>query len=120
MAHILIVDDSPTEIKVIKDILTKQGHNTSEAFNGEEGVQKAKELLPDLIIMDVVMPRLNGYQATRQITTSTETKAIPVVLVSAKNMGSDKIWGLKMGAKDYVVKPFKADDLLKVITRQLG
>lgn len=119
MAHILIVDDSPTDAYLVKNILEGEGHKTSEAKSGEEGIQRAKELLPDLIIMDVVMQGLNGFQATRKITKTPETSAIPVVMTSSKNMESDRAWGLKQGAKEFLVKPVKRSELLETIKKLL-
>jgi twitching motility two-component system response regulator PilH len=120
MAHILIVDDSPTDAYLVKNMLESQGYQTSEASNGEEGIQKAKEIKPSLIIMDVVMPGLNGFQATRKITKGEETKSIPVVIVSSKNMESDRAWGLMQGAKDFLVKPVKEDELLAAVKKLIG
>lgn len=120
MAHILIVDDSPTDAYLVKNMLESQGYQTSEASNGEEGIQKAKEIKPNLIIMDVVMPGLNGFQATRKITKGEETKSIPVVIVSSKNMESDRAWGLMQGAKDFLVKPVKEDELLAAVKKLIG
>ncbi|MEN9461633.1 MAG: hypothetical protein RIS84_1653 [Pseudomonadota bacterium] len=120
MAHILIVDDSPTDAYLVKNMLEGQGYQTSEASNGEEGVQKALETKPNLIIMDVVMPGLNGFQATRKITKAPETSMIPVVIVSSKNMESDRAWGLMQGAKEFLVKPVKQDELLATIKKLLG
>lgn len=119
-AHILIVDDSPTDAYLVKNILEKQGYQTSEASNGEEGIQKAQDTKPNLILMDVVMPGLNGFQATRKITRSPDTKNIPVVIISSKNMESDRAWGLMQGAKEFLVKPIKQDELLATIKRILG
>ena len=120
MAQILIVDDSPTDAYLVKNMLEGQGYQTSEASNGEEGVQKALETKPNLIIMDVVMPGLNGFQATRKITKAPETSMIPVVIVSSKNMESDRAWGLMQGAKEFLVKPVKQDELLATIKKLLG
>lgn len=120
MAHILIVDDSPTDAYLVKNILESQGYQTSEASNGEEGIQKAKEIKPNLIIMDVVMPGLNGFQATRKITKGEDTKSIPVVIVSSKNMESDRAWGLMQGAKEFLVKPVKQDELLAAVKKLIG
>ena len=117
MAHILIVDDSQTDADSLKDILEGQGYQTSRAKNGEEGIQKAKEIQPNLILMDVIMPGLNGFQATRKITRDPETISIPVVIVSSKHMESDKRWGLMQGAKDFLVKPVKQEELLKVVKK---
>ena len=119
MAHILIVDDSPTDAYLVKNILEGKGHKTSEAKSGEEGILKAKELLPDLIIMDVVMRGLNGFQATRKITKAPETSSIPVVITSSKNMESDRAWGLMQGAKEFLVKPVKQKELLETIKKLL-
>ncbi|ALG68251.1 response regulator [Beggiatoa leptomitoformis] len=120
MAHILIVDDSPTDAYLVKNILESQGYQTSEASNGEEGIQKAKEIKPNLIIMDVVMPGLNGFQATRKITKSEETKSIPVIIVSSKDMESDRAWGLMQGAKEFLVKPVKQAELLATVKKLIG
>jgi len=119
-AHILIVDDSPTDAYLVKNILEKEGYQTSEASNGEEGIQKTKEMKPNLVLMDVVMPGLNGFQATRKITRGADTKNIPVVIVSSKNMESDRAWGLMQGAKEFLVKPIKQDELLATVKRVLG
>ncbi len=120
MAHILIVDDSPTDAYLVKNILESHGYQTSEASNGEEGIQKAKDIKPNLIIMDVVMPGLNGFQATRKITKSDDTKSIPVVIVSSKNMESDRAWGLMQGAKEFLVKPVKQEELLAAVKKLIG
>lgn len=120
MAHILIVDDSPTDAYLVKNILEGQGYQTTEASNGEEGIQKAKELKPNLIIMDVVMPGLNGFQATRKITKSPDTSLIPVIIVSSKNMESDRAWGIMQGAKDFLVKPVKQDELIQTVKKLIG
>lgn len=119
MTHILIVDDSPTDAHLVKNILESKGYQISEARNAEQGIQKAKEIQPHLIIMDVVMPGLNGFQATRKITKNPETSSIPVIIVSSKNMDSDKAWGLMQGAKDFLVKPVNQQDLLNAIQKLL-
>lgn len=120
MAHILIIDDSPTEVKFIKMILKHQGHQTSEAYNGKEGIKKAKELRPDLILMDVIMPgKFNGYQATRQISNNPETSSIPIVIISALNTENDRVWGFMMGAIGYLSKPFQKRELLQEVYKLL-
>ncbi len=119
MAHILIVDDSPTEVMFTKKILERQGHRISDAGNGEEGIQKAQKLQPDLIIMDVVMPGLDGFQATRKISKNPDTQSIPIIVVSSKAMAIDREWGLKMGAAEYITKPFKANDLIETVNKLL-
>jgi twitching motility two-component system response regulator PilH len=120
MAHILIVDDSPTDAYLVKTILEGHGYKTSELSSGTDAVDKAAALKPNLIIMDVVMPGLNGFQATRKITKNPATSSIPVVIVSSKNMESDRAWGLMQGAKEFLVKPVKEDELLAVVKRLIG
>lgn len=109
---ILVVDDSPTERHFMVDLLTKNGYQVVTAESGEEGVSRAKAEKPDLIIMDVVMPGLNGYQATRTLTRDDETKNIPVLMCTSKGQETDKIWGLRQGAQDYLVKPVNPEELL--------
>jgi twitching motility two-component system response regulator PilH len=113
--NVLVVDDSPTERFFVVDLLTKAGYQVSTAENGEEGIAKAKAGKPDLILMDVVMPGLNGYQATRTLTRDAETRHIPVIVCTSKGQETDKIWGLRQGAADYVVKPVNPEELLKKI-----
>ncbi len=112
---ILVIDDSPTERFFVVDLLTKKGYQTITAENGEEGIAKAKAEKPDLILMDVVMPGLNGYQATRTLTRDDDTKNIPVIICTTKGQETDKIWGLRQGALDYMVKPINAEELLQKI-----
>ncbi len=113
---ILIVDDSPTERHVLQDMLTKAGYEVLAADNGEDAIAKARSSKPDLILMDVVMPGLNGFQATRAISRDPETRSIPVIMCTSKSQETDKIWGLRQGARDYVVKPVVRDELLAKIT----
>lgn len=109
---ILVVDDSATERHVLGELLTKQGFEVNFAESGELGVAAAKSTLPDLVLMDVVMPGLNGFQATRAITKDDATQHIPVIICTTKGQETDKIWGLRQGAKDYVTKPINAQELL--------
>ncbi len=113
--RVLLVDDSPTERHVIGEILSQAGYEVSLAEDGEKGVALAKSLKPDLIVMDVVMPGLNGFQATRAITKDAETAHIPVILCTTKDQETDKVWGMRQGAKDYVVKPVNGPELLSKI-----
>lgn len=113
--NILVVDDSATERHVTGGILTKGGYTVTFAEDGESGVAKTKADMPDLVIMDVVMPGLNGFQATRAITTDEATKHIPVIICTTKGQETDKIWGLRQGAKDYVSKPVDPAELLSKI-----
>ena len=112
---ILVVDDSPTERHVLVDLLTKNGYQVITAESGEEGVEKAKKELPDLVLMDVVMPGLNGYQATRTLTREESTKHIPIIVCTSQGQETDTIWGLRQGAQDYLVKPVNGEELLSKI-----
>ena len=115
---ILVVDDSPTDLQWMTELLSKKGYEVLTAVSGEDGVSKAKAELPDLVLMDVVMPGLNGFQATREIAKHDATKHIPVILCTNKSQETDRIWGLKQGAKDYVTKPVDAEELLGKIAAQ--
>ena len=120
MARILIVDESPTQLIGIQRIVEKLGHQTLTAEDGAAGVALAKAELPDLILMDVVMPNLNGFQATRQLSREGSTRDIPVVLVTTKDQDTDRMWGMRQGARAYLTKPFAEADLTDVIGRLLG
>ncbi|MEO9136447.1 MAG: response regulator [Casimicrobiaceae bacterium] len=113
--RILVVDDSATERHMLKDLLTKAGYDVVSSENGEDAIVKARQAKPDLILMDVVMPGLNGFQATRAISRDPETRSIPVIMCTSKSQETDKIWGLRQGARDYVVKPVDRDVLLAKI-----
>ncbi|MEB3767472.1 response regulator [Acinetobacter sp. MD2] len=119
MAQILIVDDSPTETFRFKEILSKHGYDVIEASNGADGVTLAEAALPDLILMDVVMPGVNGFQATRQITRGEKTKHIPIIIVSTKDQATDRVWGKRQGAKDYLTKPIDEQALIEVIQQHI-
>ena len=112
---VLVVDDSPTERHVLVELLSRNGYQVITAENGEEGIEKARRELPDLILMDVVMPGLNGYQATRTLTRDEATKHIPIIVCTSKGQETDRIWGLRQGALDYIVKPVNGEDLLSKI-----
>ncbi|MBL8380926.1 MAG: response regulator [Burkholderiales bacterium] len=112
---ILVVDDSPTERFFLQELLTGKGYSVITAENGEEAVTRANRDMPDLILMDIVMPGLNGFQATRQITRAVETAHIPVLICTTKDQETDKIWGVRQGAKGYLTKPIDAEALLKKI-----
>lgn len=120
MAHILIVDDSPTEVHVYQGYLEKNGHQVSVATSGEEGIEKCKEILPDLVLMDVVMPGMNGFQATRHLSKDEATKNIPIIIITTKNQETDKVWGMRQGAKDYIVKPAKESELIDRVNSALA
>ncbi|MBS0356859.1 MAG: response regulator [Proteobacteria bacterium] len=119
MKKILVVDDSPTERLALSEVLVKNGYQVVTAENGEEAVLKSKSEHPDLILMDVVMPGINGYQATRTISRDESTRGIPVIMCTSKGQETDKIWGLRQGAHDYMVKPIDHTTLLDKI-RALG
>ena len=113
--RILVVDDSATERHIIGETLSKKGYEVTFAENGEAGVAQAKSSNPDLVIMDIVMPGMNGFQATRAISKDPETEHIPVLICTTKDQETDKIWGLRQGARDYVVKPIDAEELLSKV-----
>lgn len=120
MAKILVVDDSPTQLANLVKIVEAHGHESVTATNGMDGFDKAKQELPDLILMDVVMPELNGFQATRKITRDPDTQHIPVILVTTKDQHTDKVWGERQGAAGYIVKPPQEKDLVAKINELLG
>ncbi|MDF1821885.1 MAG: response regulator [Alcanivoracaceae bacterium] len=119
MAKVLVIEDSATERHGIKEALESAGHTVIECDNGEDGVARSKEEQPDLILMDIVMPGMNGFQATRAITRDDATKDIPVIIVTTKSQETDRLWGERQGAIDYLTKPVKADDLLAVVSKHL-
>ena len=112
---ILIVDDSATERQIMQELLSKRGYECVMAESGEEAVAKARTESPDLILMDVVMPGMNGFQATRTITRDAATRHIPVFICSSKDQETDKVWGIRQGAAAYLTKPLDERDLLKRI-----
>lgn len=112
---ILVVDDSPTERYFLTDILIKNGFSVSTAENGEEALLKVKSDKPQLILMDVVMPGQNGFQITRAIARDPETNDVPIIICTSKGQETDRIWGLRQGARDYIVKPVDPQELLSKI-----
>lgn len=119
MARILIIDDSPSQLFGIQRMVEKIGHVSMTAEDGASGVELAKQALPDLVLMDVVMPGLNGFQATRMLSREPTTQHIPVVLVTTKDQDTDRMWGMRQGAKAYLTKPFREAELAEVIDRLL-
>ena len=115
MSKILLVDDSPTETDQFKSMLELMGHDVTTADNGRDGVSMAIAEQPDVIVMDIVMPDMNGFQATRQIARGTKTKHIPVIIVSSKNQETDKVWGHRHGAKGCITKPVDTKELISVM-----
>jgi twitching motility two-component system response regulator PilH len=120
MATVLIVDDTPSEIALMKAVTDRLGHKVITAPNGKVAVQTAQQHKPDLILLDIVMPEQDGFVTCRQIKKGADTAHIPVVLISSKSTDSDKFWGLKQGASDYISKPFEPAQLTSVITRFLS
>ncbi|MBK1716153.1 response regulator [Thiocystis violacea] len=118
-ATVLIVDDSPTETRILSNTLVKAGYRVETASNGEEGVAAARNLRPDVILMDVIMPVLNGYQATRLLRRDPETANIPIIMVTTKDLQTDRTWGLRQGASDYLTKPIDRQLLLERIRAAL-
>ncbi|GAB1436758.1 twitching motility response regulator PilH [Sphaerotilus sulfidivorans] len=112
---ILLVDDSRTELHVLSDLLVRQGYRVRTAENGEEALRRLAEDKPDLILMDVVMPGQNGFQLTRTITRDPRWADVPVIMCTSKNQETDKVWGLRQGARDYVVKPVDPGELVQKI-----
>ena len=117
MARILLIEDSPTESAVMTQLLEKHGHEVTASANAEEGIEVCKRDLPDIVLMDVVLPGMNGFQATRALSRDQATGRIPVLIVSTKQMETDRAWGMRQGAVDYVVKPPREDDLLERINK---
>jgi twitching motility two-component system response regulator PilH len=113
---ILVVEDSPTDRKYLTDILSKKGYTVTTAESAEEALASVKQLRPDLVLMDVVLPGQNGFQAIRVLSKDDATKNIPVIIVSTKGQETDRIWGMRQGAKDYIVKPVSPADLLAKIS----
>ena len=117
---VLVVDDSPTETHLFVNTLSKAGFAVETAPNGEEGVALARRLHPDLILMDVVMPVLNGFQATRQLQRDPSTADIPVIMVTSKDQDTDRTWGMRQGARDYLVKPVHPEELIARVRMLVG
>ena len=113
--RILIVDDSLTERQYLSEVLSECGYQCLLAINGEDGIAKARSEQPDLILMDVVMPGTNGFQATRALSKDAATKDIPVIICTTKDQETDKVWGMRQGAQDYVTKPVDGPALLAKI-----
>lgn len=120
MARILLIEDSPTDTMVFTGLLTRNGHEVLAAASAEDGIELARHNKPDLVMMDVILPGMNGFQATRALSKDPETGAIPIIIVSVKGMQTDRVWGLRQGARDYLVKPPSERELLKRIDALVG
>ena len=119
-AAVLIVDDSRTVLRVFALMLEREGYLTIPAVDGQQAISLAKRHQPDLILMDIVMPRMNGFEATRILVNDPETKRIPIVMVSGSNLPSDQIWGMRLGAKGFLTKPVSRDALLAKVRAVLA
>lgn len=115
MSKVLIIDDSPVDTLHLTGILSRHGYVVISADDAELGVQVARDQQPDIVLMDIVMPGLNGFQATRLLTRSAQTRHIPVVMVSNKDQQTDRVWGARQGARGYVTKPVREHELIAVI-----
>ncbi len=113
--NVLVVDDSTTDTHILSNMLTKNGYTVLTAVSGEEAIDKAKKEKPDLILMDIIMPGMSGFEATRTIAKDPETASIPIIICSTKGQETDKAWGLRQGAKDYIVKPISEKVLMEKI-----
>ena len=120
MATVLIVDDSPTEIHKLTGMLEKNGYSVLVAESGEAGAEVVKREQPDAVLMDIVLPGLNGFQATRQLSRSSETEHIPVIIVTTKDQETDKVWGMRQGAKAYLTKPVSEKNLIGALQDVMG
>ena len=112
---ILLVDDSKTELHYMSELLGKSGFSVRTAENGEEAMKRLGEDKPDLILMDVVMPGQNGFQLTRAITRDPRFVNVPVIMCTSKTQETDKVWGMRQGARDYIVKPVDPTELMAKI-----
>ena len=119
MANILIIDDSPTDVKIFSGALERAGHKVTSVATAEAGIDAAHKTRPDLVLMDVIMPGMNGFQATRSLTKDPETSTIPVLIVTTKGMETDRMWGMRQGAKDVLVKPVSEKDLVAHVNKHL-
>ncbi|WP_058835477.1 response regulator [Luteimonas abyssi] len=120
MARILLIEDSPTDTAVLTQLLQRHGHEVLASASAEDGLDVARSQSPDLVLMDVVLPGMNGFQATRALSRDAATSEIPVLIVSTKGMETDKAWGMRQGAKGYVVKPPEEGALIAQIDALLG
>jgi DNA-binding response OmpR family regulator len=116
---VLVVDDSPTDLQMLSSLLRKQGYDVLTAVDGEDALDKAAASKPPLVVLDIILPKKNGFQVCRQLKTTAETAGIKVILVSSKNQESDKFWGIKQGADEYIAKPYQDEELLAAVARQL-
>jgi DNA-binding response OmpR family regulator len=119
MGTVLVVDDLNSELERISSILKEAGISVVQAHDGDEAIKKVQEALPDLIVLDVIMPRINGFEVIRELREDDKTKKLPIIICTQKNTDIDKIWGMEIGADAYVTKPFDAQQLLSIVQRFL-
>ena len=119
MATILIIDDSPTDVRVFTTLLERAGHQVVAVSTAEEGIERVRADMPDLVIMDVIMPGMNGFQATRTLTRDPKTQNVPIVMITTKSMETDRVWGLRQGARAFITKPVNEKELLACINELL-
>ena len=119
MANILVIDDSPTDVRVFTTLLERAGHQVMAVSSAEEGIEHVRAKLPDLIIMDVIMPGMNGFQATRALTRDPTTAAVPIVMITTKAMETDRVWGLRQGARAFITKPVIEKEFLTCLNQLL-
>ncbi|HEX7341492.1 MAG TPA: response regulator [Rhodanobacteraceae bacterium] len=119
MAHILIIDDSPTDVRVFTTLLEKAGHTVSSAGNAEDGIEQVRAVHPDAVIMDVIMPGMNGFQATRMLSRDPVTQDVPILIITTKSMETDRVWGMRQGARDFITKPISEKEFLTRIDKLL-
>src|SRR5690606_33762055 len=120
MARILLIEDSPTDTAVLSQWLQRHGHEVSSSASAEDGLDACRRERPDLVLMDVVLPGMSGFQATRALARDADTAAIPVIIISTKGMETDRMWGLRQGAKGYLVKPPTEDALIEQVNAALA
>jgi len=119
VATILIIDDSPTDVRVFTTLLERAGHQVAAVSTAEEGIERVRADLPGLVIMDVIMPGMNGFQATRTLTRDPKTQNVPIVMITTKSMETDRVWGLRQGARAFITKPVNEKELLACINELL-
>jgi twitching motility two-component system response regulator PilH len=120
MARILLIEDSPTEAAVMVQLLERNGHQVTTSGNAEDGIASCKRDKPDLVLMDIILPGMNGFQATRALTRDADTSHIPVLIISTKGQETDRVWGMRQGARDYIVKPPRESELVARIDALIG
>jgi twitching motility two-component system response regulator PilH len=116
---ILVVEDSPTEMQMVKTALQSRGYTVITAMNGEDGIEKARKERPQLVVLDIILPGKNGYQVCRDLKSFPDTKDVPVIMLTSKSQESDRFWGMKQGADAYLTKPWREEELLAAIARHL-